>query len=74
MTNLRGEVLAINAPAMATLGVRLEDATQADKGRFELVRQDQLRGAVRHILEKRTRSEVEELSRTAQRDPRSGSS
>lgn len=58
MTNLRGEVLYVNTPAMSMLGIRPEEVAQANKGLFEIIRQDPLRRSVQNILEKHTHSEV----------------
>ena len=61
MTDLRGDVVHINPPAMKILGVREEEIGRSNRGVFELIRQEPLRFAVQNILKKRTTSEVVEV-------------
>lgn len=61
LTNLRGEVLYINAPAMEFLGAKTGDVTAVDKGLYELVNKDQFRMKIQRILKSHTHSEVTEL-------------
>lgn len=61
ITNLRGEVLFINAEAVKILGAKEEEVTAANKGLFELVNKDQFRMKVQRILKSHTHSEVTEM-------------
>ena len=61
MTSLRGEVVALNEPALAVLGIRPEETLRDDQGLHRLTEPDRLRLAVQAILEKHTRAEAVEL-------------
>lgn len=61
ITNLRGEVLYMNAPAVEIFGAKPEEIRAANKGLFELIDQDQFRMKVQHILESNNHSEIMEL-------------
>lgn len=61
ITNLRGEVMYMNAPAVEIFGAKPEEIRAANKGLYELIDQDQFRMKVQRILENNNHSEVMEL-------------
>ena len=67
ITNLRGEVLFINPPAMDILGIKNEDLKAPGRGLLEVTDGDRFRMPVQEILKNHTHSDTMELP--APRDP-----
>lgn len=67
ITNLRGEVLFINPPAMDILGIKTEDLKAPGRGLLEVTDGDKFRMPVQEILKNHTHSDTMELP--APRDP-----
>ena len=61
ITNLRGEVLFVNPPALDVLGIKNEDLKVAGRGLLEPIEPDRFRMPVQQILKNHTKSVITEL-------------
>lgn len=61
ITNLRGEVLFVNPPALDILGIRVEDLKAAGRGLLEPSDPDRFRMPVQEILKNHTHSQIMEI-------------